>query len=115
LAVSFGALGHFLPAQRPALFAGVYRALRPGGVFAFPVGALLPVTSGWYWAHPVHRDHPPPDGSGPARGRQPEGPAGPRTHRQHALTAQVRSGRPANMLVPIAHVVSATLDMIDLM
>jgi len=31
LAVSFGALGHFLPAERPALFAGVYRALRPGG------------------------------------------------------------------------------------
>jgi SAM-dependent methyltransferase len=39
LAVSFGALGHFLPAERPALFAGVYRALRPGGVFAFPLGA----------------------------------------------------------------------------
>jgi SAM-dependent methyltransferase len=49
LAVSFGALGHFLPAERPALFAGVYRALRPGGVFAFPVGAPPPVTSGWYW------------------------------------------------------------------
>ena len=31
LAVSFGALGHFLAAERPALFAGVYRALRPGG------------------------------------------------------------------------------------
>jgi len=45
-----GALGHFLPAQRPALFAGVYRALRPGGVFAFPVGAPPPVTSRWYWA-----------------------------------------------------------------
>ena len=42
LAVSFGALGHFLPAERPALFAGVYRALRPGGVFAFPVGAPQP-------------------------------------------------------------------------
>jgi ubiquinone/menaquinone biosynthesis C-methylase UbiE len=42
LAVSFGALGHFLPAERPALFAGVYRALRPGGVFAFPVGAPRP-------------------------------------------------------------------------
>src|ERR1017187_9171439 len=28
LAVSFGALGHLLPAERPALFAGVYRALR---------------------------------------------------------------------------------------
>ena len=50
LAVSFGALGHFLPAERPALFAGVYRALRPGGVFAFPLGAPLPVTSRWYWA-----------------------------------------------------------------
>src|ERR1700734_3615683 len=50
LAVSFGALGHFLPAERPALFAGVYRALRPGGTFAFPVGGPLPVTSGGYWA-----------------------------------------------------------------
>jgi hypothetical protein len=50
LAVSFGALGHFLPAERPALFAGVYRALRPGGVFAFPVGAPQPITSIWYWA-----------------------------------------------------------------
>jgi SAM-dependent methyltransferase len=49
LAVSFGALGHFLPAERPALFAGVHRALRPGGVFAFPVAAPPPVTSGWYW------------------------------------------------------------------
>jgi SAM-dependent methyltransferase len=50
LAVSFGALGHFLPAERPALFAGVHRALRAGGVFAFPVGAPPPVSSGWYWA-----------------------------------------------------------------
>ncbi|HET6188962.1 MAG TPA: class I SAM-dependent methyltransferase [Trebonia sp.] len=50
LAVSFGALGHFLPAERPALFAGVYRALRPGGLFAFPVGAPPPVTSREYWA-----------------------------------------------------------------
>ena len=50
LAVSFGALGHLLPAERPALFAGVYRALRPGGVFAFPIGAPQPVTSRWYWA-----------------------------------------------------------------
>jgi SAM-dependent methyltransferase len=50
LAVSFGALGHFLPAERPALFAGVYRALRPGGVFAFPIGAPPPVTSRRYWA-----------------------------------------------------------------
>jgi ubiquinone/menaquinone biosynthesis C-methylase UbiE len=50
LAVSFGALGHFLPAERPALFAGVHRALRPGGIFAFPVGAPLPVASRAYWA-----------------------------------------------------------------
>ncbi|WP_344899113.1 class I SAM-dependent methyltransferase [Actinomadura meridiana] len=50
LAVSFGALGHFLPAERPALFAGVHRALRPGGLFAFPVGAPQPVMSGSYWA-----------------------------------------------------------------
>src|SRR5580693_3084406 len=50
LAVSFGALGHFLPAERPALFAGVHRALRPGGLFAFPVPAPPPVTSRSYWA-----------------------------------------------------------------
>jgi ubiquinone/menaquinone biosynthesis C-methylase UbiE len=50
LAVSFGALGHFLPAERPALFASVRRALAPGGLFAFPVGAPQPVTSGGYWA-----------------------------------------------------------------
>ena len=49
LAVSFGALGHFLPAERPAVFAGVHRALRPGGLFAFPIGAPLPVTSVGYW------------------------------------------------------------------
>jgi SAM-dependent methyltransferase len=49
LAVSFGALGHFRPAQRPALFAGVHRALRPGGVFAFPIGAPQRITSSWYW------------------------------------------------------------------
>ena len=50
LAVSFGALGHFLPAERPALFAGVYRALRPGGVFGVPVVAPPPISSGRYWA-----------------------------------------------------------------
>jgi ubiquinone/menaquinone biosynthesis C-methylase UbiE len=50
VAVSFGALGHFLPSERPALFAGVYRALRPGGIFALPVGAPPPITSRWYWA-----------------------------------------------------------------
>ena len=50
LAVSFGAFGHFLPAERPGLFAGVRRSLRPGGLFAFPVGAPPPVTSPWHWA-----------------------------------------------------------------
>jgi ubiquinone/menaquinone biosynthesis C-methylase UbiE len=50
LAVSFGALGHFLPAERPALFEGVYRALRPGGLFALAVGAPSPLTSVGYWA-----------------------------------------------------------------
>ena len=49
LAVSFGGLGHFLPAERPALFAEVYRVMRPGGLFALPVGTLPPMTSGWYW------------------------------------------------------------------
>lgn len=49
LAVSFGAFGHFLPAERPGLFAEVHRALRPGGVFAFPLGAPLPVRSPLYW------------------------------------------------------------------
>ena len=50
LAVSFGALGHFLPGERPALFAGVHRALRPGGLFAFPVAAPPPIASRGYWA-----------------------------------------------------------------
>jgi ubiquinone/menaquinone biosynthesis C-methylase UbiE len=50
LAVSFGALGHFLPAERPALFEGVYRALRPGGLFAFPIGAPPPYSSVSHWA-----------------------------------------------------------------
>jgi ubiquinone/menaquinone biosynthesis C-methylase UbiE len=50
VAVSFGALGHFLPDERPAVFAGVHRALRPGGVFACPVGAPQPITSPGYWA-----------------------------------------------------------------
>ena len=50
LAVSFGALGHFLPAERPALFDGVRRALRPGGLFAFPLAPPPPFISGWYWA-----------------------------------------------------------------
>jgi ubiquinone/menaquinone biosynthesis C-methylase UbiE len=45
LAVTFGALGHFLPTERPAVFEGVYRALRPGGLFAFPIGTRPPVAS----------------------------------------------------------------------
>ncbi|MGW5865085.1 class I SAM-dependent methyltransferase [Streptomyces sp. NPDC055239] len=50
LAVSFGAFGHFLPAERPRLFAEVHGVLRPGGVFAFPIGAPQPMTSPLYWA-----------------------------------------------------------------
>lgn len=50
VAVSFGAFGHFLPAERPGLFRQVHGALRPGGLFAFPVGAPPPPTSPWYWA-----------------------------------------------------------------
>jgi ubiquinone/menaquinone biosynthesis C-methylase UbiE len=50
LAVTFGALGHLLPSERPGVFAGVYRALRPGGLFAFPVGAPPPIASALYWA-----------------------------------------------------------------
>ncbi|MDP9794572.1 ubiquinone/menaquinone biosynthesis C-methylase UbiE [Catenuloplanes nepalensis] len=49
LAVTFGALGHFLPSERPALFAGVHRALRPGGLFAVPVGTPPPLTSPAHW------------------------------------------------------------------
>ncbi|GIJ07873.1 class I SAM-dependent methyltransferase [Micromonospora andamanensis] len=49
LAVSAGALGHFLPAERPALFAGVHRALRPGGLFAVPTGTQSPRTSVSHW------------------------------------------------------------------
>lgn len=50
LVVSFGAFGHFLPRQRPALFAGVHRALAPGGRFAFPVVAPPRPGSRGYWA-----------------------------------------------------------------
>lgn len=50
LAVTFGALGHFLPTERPALFEGVYRALRPGGLFTLPVGGPPPRTSVLHWA-----------------------------------------------------------------
>lgn len=50
LAVSFGAFGHFLPSERPGLFAQAYAALRPGGLFVFPVPAPPPVGSRVYWA-----------------------------------------------------------------
>ncbi|MFE1509397.1 class I SAM-dependent methyltransferase [Streptomyces sp. NPDC058726] len=39
LVVSFGAFGHFLPRERPGLFAQVHSVLRPGGRFVFPVVA----------------------------------------------------------------------------
>jgi len=138
LAASFGALGHFLPAERPALFAGVYRALRPGGVFAFPIGAPQPITSSWYWAllgfdlamrvrnavwsppfvmyyrtcplHAVRNDL---TASGftvttvplmalrPTRRRQPEVPACPRAHSQHALTDAQVAGRHLIAVFPL--------------
>jgi ubiquinone/menaquinone biosynthesis C-methylase UbiE len=50
LAVTFGALGHFLPTERPALFEGVFRALRPRGLFTFPIAAPPPLTSLSHWA-----------------------------------------------------------------
>ncbi|WP_069174033.1 class I SAM-dependent methyltransferase [Streptomyces griseus] len=50
LALSFGAFGHFLPQQRPGLFAQVRASLRPGGTFAFPVGAPPQVGSRAYWS-----------------------------------------------------------------
>ncbi|KAF0646370.1 MULTISPECIES: class I SAM-dependent methyltransferase [Streptomyces] len=50
LVVSYGAFGHFLPAERPGLFARVHGALRPGGLFAFPVAAPPAVGSAAYWA-----------------------------------------------------------------
>ena len=50
LAASFGALGHFLPRERPGLFAQVRAALRPGGRFVFPLAAPPRVGSPAYWA-----------------------------------------------------------------
>ncbi|MEV0848043.1 class I SAM-dependent methyltransferase [Streptomyces sp. NPDC049954] len=50
LAVSFGASGHFLPAERPRLFNQVRQALRPGGMFAFPLAAPPRPSSAGYWA-----------------------------------------------------------------
>ncbi|MEU8760539.1 class I SAM-dependent methyltransferase [Streptomyces sp. NPDC048659] len=49
LAVSFGAFGHFLPAEQETLFREVHRSLRPGGTFAFPLPAPPPVGSAPYW------------------------------------------------------------------
>ncbi|MGW7287919.1 class I SAM-dependent methyltransferase [Streptomyces sp. NPDC054847] len=49
LAVSFGAFGHFLPRERPLLFAQAHAALRPGGCFAFPVMAPPGPDSLLYW------------------------------------------------------------------
>ncbi|MFF7775320.1 class I SAM-dependent methyltransferase [Streptomyces tanashiensis] len=49
LAVSFGAFGHFLPAEQRTLFTQVHAALRPGGTFAFPLPAPPPVGSRLYW------------------------------------------------------------------
>ncbi|MFE7747965.1 class I SAM-dependent methyltransferase [Streptomyces sp. NPDC057428] len=50
LALSLGAFGHFLPSERPGLFRQVRASLRPGGLFAFPVGAPPAVGSGAYWS-----------------------------------------------------------------
>ncbi|WP_327347772.1 class I SAM-dependent methyltransferase [Streptomyces europaeiscabiei] len=50
LAVSFGAFGHFLPEELPALFSEAHSVLRPGGRFAFPLPAPAPPNSPWYWA-----------------------------------------------------------------
>ncbi|MCD2463316.1 class I SAM-dependent DNA methyltransferase [Streptomyces sp. NPDC056460] len=49
LAVSFGAFGHFLPHEQRTLFGQVHASLRPGGTFAFPIGAPPPVGSRLYW------------------------------------------------------------------
>ncbi len=49
LVVSFGAMGHFLPEERPALFDGIHRALRPGGVFALPTSRAPKPTQPAYW------------------------------------------------------------------
>lgn len=49
LVVSFGAFGHFLPREQPALFAQVHSVLRPGGRFAFPLAAPARPGSRGYW------------------------------------------------------------------
>ncbi|KFG02432.1 SAM-dependent methyltransferase [Streptomyces scabiei] len=50
LVVSFGAFGHFLPEELPALCSEAHSVLRPGGRFAFPLPAPAPPNSPWYWA-----------------------------------------------------------------
>lgn len=50
LVVSFGAHGHFLPAERPRLFSHVHRALREGGRFAFPLAAPPRPGTAAYWS-----------------------------------------------------------------
>ncbi|MFQ6146535.1 class I SAM-dependent methyltransferase [Streptomyces seoulensis] len=49
LVVSFGALGHFLPAELSVLFGQAHAVLRPGGVFALPVFAPPPPRSRAFW------------------------------------------------------------------
>ena len=49
LAVSFGALGHFLPAERPALFAACTARCGLAG-FSLSRRAPPPITSRGYWA-----------------------------------------------------------------
>ncbi|MEU9859645.1 methyltransferase domain-containing protein [Streptomyces sp. NPDC047971] len=49
LAVSFGAFGHFLPAEQSRLFARTHASLRPGGLLAFPLPAPPRVGSLPYW------------------------------------------------------------------
>jgi hypothetical protein len=48
--VSFGAFGHFLPAERPHLFGQVHRVLRTGGTFAFPIAAPPRPGTAAYWS-----------------------------------------------------------------
>ncbi|WP_405875895.1 MULTISPECIES: class I SAM-dependent methyltransferase [unclassified Streptomyces] len=49
LVASFGAFGHFLPAELPGLFAQVRSVLRPGGRFVFPVLAPPRPSSPAFW------------------------------------------------------------------
>lgn len=49
LAVSFGAFGHFLPGERLPLFQELLTVLRPGGVFAFPLGRFPRFGTLPYW------------------------------------------------------------------